>query len=542
MPTDNRASGIDISAFQQNINWQQVRAAGISFAMARASYGISDDSTFAANWQGMKTEKILRGAYHYFLFSVDPLQQAQFFAKTIKLEAGDLPPILDVEVFWNNDYHYELDFLRNLSLAERARRVKVCLDSIENLTSHKPMIYTAPWFWDEYMSGGQGQPPIWSSQYELWTATWGVAPQLPRGWTQWRLWQYDAQGSVAGVASEVDRDYFNGTVAELRAWVGAPPEEEPPPPTPIPSLTHQMMINAFGKVFGAEFYWGKLAAAGLTYLTNDRQAAYQGPSVYDLPNLTDQEKNVLVAVLAGMGVDVSLWKKTPPVLTNQAMINTFEIVFGGSYWNKLEAAKLTAMANDRRAAYGGSNVYDLPNLSDQDKELIIASLKKQGFDVSMWQKPPATTSSLTNQGMINAFYQTFGADLYWSKVASAGLTSIAANTETRKAAYNGPNVYALPNLSRGDKDALAATLMKWGIDSSVWQSPSSPYTNLTNQQMINIFYNVFGEKYWSKLESSALGWLANNRGAVYSGATIENLPALTAEDKSALIIELNKSR
>ena len=39
----------------------------------------------------------LRGAYHFYIPGTDALKQADFFIRTVKLDSGDLPPVLDVE-------------------------------------------------------------------------------------------------------------------------------------------------------------------------------------------------------------------------------------------------------------------------------------------------------------------------------------------------------------------------------------------------------------------------------------------------------------
>ena len=64
-----------------------------------------------------------------------------------------------------------------------------------------------------------------------------------------------------------------------------------------PNITNQMMINAFAKVFGADVYWGKIQGAGITDIAKDRKAPYTGLAIADLPNLTNQEKSVLISVL-----------------------------------------------------------------------------------------------------------------------------------------------------------------------------------------------------------------------------------------------------
>src|SRR5581483_651032 len=62
-----RALGIDVAAYQHTIDWPTVKKlGGISFGIARATHGIHPDASFARNWPGMKQEKIIRGAYHFF--------------------------------------------------------------------------------------------------------------------------------------------------------------------------------------------------------------------------------------------------------------------------------------------------------------------------------------------------------------------------------------------------------------------------------------------------------------------------------------------
>jgi GH25 family lysozyme M1 (1,4-beta-N-acetylmuramidase) len=60
----NFLNGIDVSSYQGTINWSDVANSGVVFAICRASYGITDDTSFSANWSGTKAAKIKRGAYH----------------------------------------------------------------------------------------------------------------------------------------------------------------------------------------------------------------------------------------------------------------------------------------------------------------------------------------------------------------------------------------------------------------------------------------------------------------------------------------------
>ena len=51
--------------------------------------------------EGFKKKSFLRGAYHYFRPNENSTLQAQNFIKNVKLQPGDLPPILDIEKISN---------------------------------------------------------------------------------------------------------------------------------------------------------------------------------------------------------------------------------------------------------------------------------------------------------------------------------------------------------------------------------------------------------------------------------------------------------
>src|SRR5216684_110825 len=59
--------GIDVSHHQHQVNWYLVAEAGISFALAKATEGVTFvDPQFSANWIGIKNAGIIRGPYHFF--------------------------------------------------------------------------------------------------------------------------------------------------------------------------------------------------------------------------------------------------------------------------------------------------------------------------------------------------------------------------------------------------------------------------------------------------------------------------------------------
>jgi lysozyme len=192
--------GIDVSHYQGTVDWEQVQAAGIRFAFAKATEGTTwTDPEFATNWAGMKTAGILRGAYHFFEPADDAGQQAQLFLHTVQLESGDLPPVLDVET-------------AAATTEDLWQGVQTWLDTVQAATGLPPILYMSPGFADE------NDAPVSLITYPLWVAEYGVAePTLPQGWINWLLWQSSESGTVNGVTGSVDLDQINGSLLTLQA-------------------------------------------------------------------------------------------------------------------------------------------------------------------------------------------------------------------------------------------------------------------------------------------------------------------------------------
>lgn len=201
--------GVDVSGYQgSSINWGAVKAAGRVFGFAKATEGTGFiDSSFAHNWPGMRAAGVLRGAYHFFRPGIDGAAQADYFVNQIDaqggLQPGDLPPVADVEVSDNQ------------SAATVIARLHAFLDRVQARTGRVPLIYTANFFWGDYL----GNPNF--SGYPLWVANYGPScPYLPNAWSEWKFWQYSDSASVSGIPGGVDGDVWNGTLAELQAWAG----------------------------------------------------------------------------------------------------------------------------------------------------------------------------------------------------------------------------------------------------------------------------------------------------------------------------------
>jgi lysozyme len=201
-PQETYLNGIDVSHYQGTVNWAEVRSANCAFAFAKASESTSIvDPEFAANWSGMKAAGLVRGAYHFFRPEQNAVAQANHFLQTVQLEPGDLPPVIDIEL---ND---------GVTGGALIAGVGNWIDTVAQATGMTPMIYTAVYFWNEYMNDGFGKFPLWLAHY-----TSAPTPQpLPKGWTNWTFWQYSQSIPIAGVHGNADHNRFNGAQADLQA-------------------------------------------------------------------------------------------------------------------------------------------------------------------------------------------------------------------------------------------------------------------------------------------------------------------------------------
>ncbi len=193
--------GIDVSRYQGDIDWDAVAASGVTFAFIQISRSLTDiDAKYEYNWRRAKEVGILRGAYQRFRPAMDAIAQAELFVEKLgPYEAGDLPPVLDVE---DHD---------ELPAGEIAARVRTWLDHVEPRYGLRPIIYTNFYFWrDMIQSADFTTHPLWIANYSA------TCPLVPAPWTRWMFHQYSSKAIVPGItANTTDVNKFNGTREQL---------------------------------------------------------------------------------------------------------------------------------------------------------------------------------------------------------------------------------------------------------------------------------------------------------------------------------------
>ena len=202
IPVNYSIHGIDVSKYQHIIDWESVKAMDvdairISFAFIKATEGVrNEDVYFKRNWKRAKDAGLARGAYHFFISTKSGRQQAENFIKRVKIEPGDLPPVLDV----GQTYGVPGPKLRE--------RVKEWLTIVEEYYGVRPIIYTNVDFYKQNLRDEFDDYPLWVAHY--------LQKEKPRIYRPWHFWQYSEQGHVNGIFCKVDFNAFFGDSTEFK--------------------------------------------------------------------------------------------------------------------------------------------------------------------------------------------------------------------------------------------------------------------------------------------------------------------------------------
>lgn len=201
MPHGYQVHGIDISHYQGEVDWKMLKQTRqgqfpINFVFMKATEGgdFSDDK-FVANFDSARAHGFVRGAYHFYNPKTDAHKQADFFIQSVKLEPGDLPPVLDIEK-------------KGRDVKKLQQDLKVWLRKVENHYGVKPIIYASYKFKTRYLNDS-----VFNS-YPYWIAHYYVDSVQYQG--EWKFWQHTDVGTLPGIEEKVDLNIFNGSLLDLQ--------------------------------------------------------------------------------------------------------------------------------------------------------------------------------------------------------------------------------------------------------------------------------------------------------------------------------------
>ena len=198
---DGQSVGIDVSEYQGIISWSYVDTIEnkypLHFVFIRATVGKDRiDRQFKRNWLGAKENRMIRGAYHYYRPNENSLEQAALFIKTVKLQKGDLPPVLDIE-----------KLPKNQSIANLKLGLRRWLRAVESHYGVKPIIYSGERYYDDFLKEEFSDYLFWIANYNFYREQIG---------SDWLFWQFTEKASIPGINGNVDVNIYNGDLQQLQ--------------------------------------------------------------------------------------------------------------------------------------------------------------------------------------------------------------------------------------------------------------------------------------------------------------------------------------
>lgn len=185
--------GIDISEFQGEIDFEEVRRSGIEAVYIRIGAGEYTDEYFAENYERAKAAGLKIGFYHYVTArSVEEgRRQARFFASLAAGREPDMRLAMDFEYFGS------------LSVSQINAISEAYLDELTALTKREAVIYS------DLSNARNIFSRALAEKYPLWAAQYGADEPSANGkWREWVGFQYTDEGRVGGIYGNVDRNIF----------------------------------------------------------------------------------------------------------------------------------------------------------------------------------------------------------------------------------------------------------------------------------------------------------------------------------------------
>lgn len=217
--------GIDVSTHQGTIDWDEVAGAGLSFAIIKATQGISEATAGLRNFTDSKFKRNITeahriglrvGVYHYLTAQTvgEAMEEAEYFLSVIEpyKQLIDLWAVVDVE-------------------SKYLPKDKTLLTQIVNTFCSRvtsagmpPMVYTNP----DYLKHRLNDISYWP----LWLALWRKKTNVPTvaEYPSLKLWQWGGE-AISGISGKVDANFAIAGLPAIKEEPATAPVQKPKPVT-----------------------------------------------------------------------------------------------------------------------------------------------------------------------------------------------------------------------------------------------------------------------------------------------------------------------
>ena len=190
--------GIDVSEYQNPVNWQQVKNAGVEYVMIRVGYRgygeegrLVEDAMFRSHMEGAVAAGLEVGVYFFSqaINEKETLEEVQFVLDRIKEYPVTYPVVYDTEEIKDDVARTD-----NLTEEQFTQNCITFCDAIRE-AGYDTMIYANM----KWMAFTLDMRKL--TEYEKWYADYEPVPQCPY---EFSMWQYTEAGQLPGIEGKVD--------------------------------------------------------------------------------------------------------------------------------------------------------------------------------------------------------------------------------------------------------------------------------------------------------------------------------------------------
>ncbi|PHU39327.1 glycoside hydrolase family 25 [Pseudobutyrivibrio ruminis] len=199
-------NGVDVSAYQGQVDWDTLSSQDIDFAYIKATEGSTfKDSCFEYNWKEAGETDLRIGAYHFFSFESSGEKQAANFIDSVDVIPMMLPPVIDVEYY--GKYQNEDD----IDVVEIRAELRNMINILKEESGVNPVLYVSEETYNTIVAQEFSDCDIW------YRSVYGKID----GELDWTFWQYSNRHRLNGYEGEepfIDMNVFYGTKEEFESY------------------------------------------------------------------------------------------------------------------------------------------------------------------------------------------------------------------------------------------------------------------------------------------------------------------------------------
>lgn len=199
---EDAALGIDVSSYQEDIDWEQVKESGIEFVMIRAGYrgatrgALREDTNFRTNYEGAKAAGLNVGVYFFSQATsvAEAEEEAGYVLQLLQGKELDYPVVFDWEIAEVIDNGVDISRTKAVTGEEVTSYAQTFCKKIDKAGFTAAVYLNRNLAYDYYDLEKIKDYDFWLAEYRT----------IPAFYYDFQMWQYSDNAQVRGISTPVD--------------------------------------------------------------------------------------------------------------------------------------------------------------------------------------------------------------------------------------------------------------------------------------------------------------------------------------------------